>query len=56
MCETKGFLQKNVLEELNNYLQNNKNDIFVNFWKYFQDKNIELNNYYNNKDNYNEYI
>ena len=56
MCETKGFLQKNVLEELINYLQNNKNEIIVNFWKYFQYKNFELNNYYNNNENYNEYI
>ena len=38
LCETKGFLQKDVLEALNNYLKNNNNDILVNF-PYFYEKN-----------------
>jgi len=38
LCETKGFLQKDVLEALNNYLKNNNNDILINF-PYFYEKN-----------------
>ena len=38
LCETKGFLQKDVLETLNNYLKNNNNDILINF-PYFYEKN-----------------
>ena len=38
LCETKGFLQKDVLEELNNYLKNNNHDILINF-PYFYEKN-----------------
>ena len=37
LCETKGFLQKNVLEELNNYLDDKDNDIIINFPKYYFD-------------------
>ena len=39
LCETKGFLQKNVLEELNNYLDDKNNDIRINFPKYYFDNN-----------------
>ena len=42
LCETKGFLQKNVLEELNNYLDDKNNDIRINFPKYYFDNNSEL--------------
>ena len=43
LCETKGFLQKNVLEELNNYLDDKNNDIRINFPKYYIDNdNSEL--------------
>ena len=37
LCETKGFLQKSVLEELNNYLDDKDNDILINFTKYYID-------------------
>ena len=40
LCETKGFLQKNVLEELSNYLQKNFKDILINFAKFYEDNNI----------------
>ena len=39
LCETKGFLQKNVLEELNNYLDDKNNDIRINFPNYYFDTN-----------------
>jgi len=39
LCETKGFLQKNVLEELNNYLEDKNNDIRINFPNYYFDNN-----------------
>ena len=43
LCETKGFLQKNVLEVLNNYLDDKNNDILINFPKYYIDNdNSEL--------------
>ena len=43
LCETKGFLQKNVLEVLNNYLDDKNNDIRINFPKYYIDNdNSEL--------------
>ena len=43
LCETKGFLQKNVLDELNNYLDDKNNDIRINFPKYYIDNdNSEL--------------
>ena len=43
LCETKGFLQKNVLEELNIYLDDKNNDIGINFPKYYIDNdNSEL--------------
>jgi len=43
LCETKGFLQKNVLEELNIYLDDKNNDIRINFPKYCIDNdNSEL--------------
>jgi hypothetical protein len=37
LCETKGFLQKNVLEELSKYLDDKNNDILINFPKYYID-------------------
>ena len=40
LCETKGFLQKNVLEDLNNYLNNNNNEILINFPIFFEENNI----------------
>ena len=43
MCETKGFLQKDVLEILDKYLKDNYNDIIINFWKYYEENNFELN-------------
>ena len=43
MCETKGFLQKNVLEELNKFLDEKNNDILINFPQFYFD-NIDSNN------------
>ena len=43
MCETKGFLQKNVLEELNKFLDEKNNDILINFPQFYFD-NIDNNN------------
>ena len=40
LCETKGFLQKDVLEKLNNYLKNNNNDILINFAKFYEENNF----------------
>ena len=40
LCETKGFLQKDVLEELNNYLKNKNNEILIAFPDYFNQNNI----------------
>ena len=40
LCETKGFLQKDVLETLNNYLKNNNNDILLNFPKFYAENNL----------------
>ena len=40
LCETKGFLQKDVLETLNNYLKKNNNDILINFPKFYEDNNF----------------
>ncbi len=40
LCETKGFLQKDVLEELNNYLKKNNNDILISFPKFYQQNNF----------------
>ena len=37
LCETKGFLQKNVLEALSKYLDDKSNDILINFPKYYID-------------------
>ena len=37
LCETKGFLQKDVLEALNNYLKNNNNEILKNFPKFSEE-------------------
>lgn len=39
LCETKGFLQKDVLEELNNYLKNKNNEILISFPDYFNENN-----------------
>ena len=39
LCETKGFLQKDVLEELNNYLNNKNNEILIAFPEYFNENN-----------------
>ena len=38
MCETKGFLQKSVLETLDNYLKDNYTDIIINFRKFYEQK------------------
>ena len=40
LCETKGFLQKDVLEALNNYLKNNNNDIMLNFPKFYAENDF----------------
>ena len=40
LCETKGFLQKDVLEALNNYLKNNNNEIIMNFPKFYAENNF----------------
>ena len=40
LCETKGFLQKDVLEELNNYLKNKNNEILIAFPDYFNENNV----------------
>ena len=40
LCETKGFLQKDVLEALNNYLKNNNNEILLNFPKFYAENNF----------------
>jgi hypothetical protein len=40
LCETKGFLQKDVLEELNNYLKNKNNEILIAFPDYFNENNF----------------
>ena len=40
LCETKGFLQKDVLEALNNYLKINNNDILLNFPKFYHENNF----------------
>ena len=40
LCETKGFLQKDVLETLNNYLKKNNKDILINFPKFYEDNNF----------------
>ncbi len=45
MCETKGFLQKSVLETLDNYLKDNYTDIIINFGKFYEQKNFDLNEY-----------
>ena len=37
LCETKGFLQKDVLEALNDYLKNNNNEILINFPKFYEE-------------------
>ena len=43
LCETKGFLQKDVLEELNNYLKNKNNEILIAFPDYFNENNVMEN-------------
>ena len=40
MCETRGFLQKDVLESLNNYLKINNNDIMKKFPKFYAENNF----------------
>lgn len=45
MCETKGFLQKSVLETLDNYLKDTYTDIIINFGKFYEQKNFDLNEY-----------
>ena len=40
LCETKSFLQKDVLEELNNYLNNKNNEILIAFPDYFNENNF----------------
>jgi uncharacterized protein YfeS len=46
LCETKGFLQKDALEALNNYLKKKNNEILINFPQYLKE-NI-ISEYYNN--------
>ena len=43
LCETKGFLQKDVLETLNNYLKNNNTDILNNFPQFYEDNKLDDN-------------
>ncbi len=43
LCETKGFLQKSVLETLDNYLKDTYTDIIINFGKFYEQKNFDLN-------------
>ena len=38
LCETKGFLQKDVLEALNNYLKNNNNEILIHFQRFSENE------------------
>jgi uncharacterized protein YfeS len=38
LCETKGFLQKDVLETLNNYMKNKSNEILITFPQYLKEK------------------
>ena len=38
LCETKGFLQKDVLEALNNYLKNKNNEILITLPRYLKEK------------------
>ncbi len=38
LCETKGFLQKDVLEALNNYIKNKNNEILITFPQYLKEK------------------
>ena len=40
LCETKGFLQKDVLEALNNYMVNSNNEILINFPKFYEENNF----------------
>ena len=40
LYETKGFLQKDVLETLNNYLKNNNSDILKKFQAFYEEKTI----------------
>ena len=44
LCETKGFLQKDVLEELNNYLKNNNNEILINFQSFYEENMLDDKN------------
>ena len=41
LCETKGFLQKDVLEALNNYLKNNNNEILINFQRFYEENQFD---------------
>jgi hypothetical protein len=40
LCETKGFLQKDLLEDLNNYLKNKNNETLIAFPDYFNENNF----------------
>ena len=40
LCETKGFLQKDVLEALNNYMVNSNIEILINFPKFYEENNF----------------
>ena len=40
LCETKGFLKKDVLEALNNYLINNNNELLINFPAFYEENNF----------------
>ena len=44
LCETKGFLQKDVLESLNNYLKNNINEILVNLQRFYEENQFDNEN------------
>ena len=43
LCETKGFLQKDVLEALNNYLKNKNNEILINFPQFYEENKFDDN-------------
>ena len=44
LCETKGFLQKDVLEALNNYLKNNNHEILKNFAQFYEENKLDEDN------------
>ena len=50
LCETKGFLNKEVLEKLNNYLKNNISEILKKFPGYYKEQNGNNDNLSENED------